>query len=223
MTTPCPACQTPVSGKFCPNCGRAAGPAPGRGPWPWVGAALGAVVLFALGFLTGREARGPAAPADAEVPGASTAVTPPDISNMSPRERFDRLYDRVMRASTSGDGTTMQQFAPMAIAAYGMLDSVDIDAQYDVALLKLHTGDIAGARALGDSIVRKAPTHLFGQMLRATIARFQGDSAEARSAQAAFLRNYPEEMRRGRPEYEKHRSAIEAFKAQVTAKPSPAL
>lgn len=221
MATPCPACQTPVAGRFCPNCGRPAGAEGARGPWVWVGAALVAAAVFALGFLTGRERQAPAVPA--EVPVAASPATPPDISNMTPRERFDRLYDRVMRASGSGDAATMQQFAPMAIAAYGMLDSVDIDAQYDVALLKLHTGDIPGAEAIGDSIARKAPTHLFGQMLRATIARFQGDSAESRAAQAAFLRNYPEEMRRGRPEYEKHRSAIEAFKAQITPKAAPAL
>src|SRR5690348_10726701 len=222
MATPCPACETPVSGKFCPNCGRAADAGRARGPWPWVGAALGAAAIFALGFLTGREHQAPPPPAAEEAPVAA-AATPPDISNMSPRERFDRLYERVMRAETSGDGSTMQQFAPMAIAAYGMLDSVDVDAQYDVALLKLHTGDIAGAKALADSIVRKAPTHLFGQMLRGTIARFQGDSAGARTAQSAFLRNYAEEMRRARPEYAKHRNAIESFKTQVSGKAPPAL
>ncbi len=98
-----------------------------------------------------------------------------------------------------------------------MLDSVDIDARYDVAVIKLHAGDIAGATALADTIVRKAPTHLFGYMLRATIARFGGDSAAAKAARAAFLRNYAGEARQGRPEYEKHRSAIDAFKAEADA------
>ena len=35
------------------------------------------------------------------------AGTPPDISNMSPKERYDRLYNRVMRAAESGDQATV--------------------------------------------------------------------------------------------------------------------
>ena len=171
------------------------------------------VLVFALGLLVGRGQRGPAlAPAAEQAAGTPAA---PDISNLSPRERFDRLYERVMRASSSGDNATVTRFAPMAISAYGMLDSVDLDARYDVAVIKLHVGDIAGAGALADTIVRAAPKHLFGYMLRATVARFSGDSAAARQATAAFLRNYDAELRAARPEYEEHRTSIEAFKAQV--------
>ena len=125
--------------------------------------------------------------------------------------------DRVMRASSGGDNATVTRFAPMAISAYAMLDSVDIDARYDVAVIKLHVGDIAGATALADTIVRADPKHLFGYMLRATVARFSGDSAGARAAVAVFRRNYDAELRRARPEYEEHRTSIEAFKAQVDA------
>jgi hypothetical protein len=138
---------------------------------------------------------------------------------MSPRERFDRLYDRVMRASSSGDAATVQRFAPMAISAYGMLDSVDTDARYDVAVIKLHVGDIEGARALADTMVKKAPGHLFGYMIRATVARFTGDPAGARTAEKVFLRNYAGEIRRGRPEYGTHRSSIDAFKRQLDRAP----
>ncbi len=176
------------------------------------------VVIFALGVLVGR-GQGPAT-AGSEAPVAeSPAEAPPDLSNMSPRERFDRLYDRVMRASYSGDAATAQRFAPMAISAYGMLDSVDIDARYDVAVIKLHVGDIDGARALADTMVRSAPGHLFGYMIRATVARFTGDSAGAKKAGATFLRNYAGELARGRPEYEKHKTSIDAFKGQLDATP----
>lgn len=215
----CPACQTPVNGRFCPNCGRdvqgGAGTARPLGPWLYGGGALILAAVFGLGLLVGR-GRGvaPASPADGPASAGASAAAP-DISNLSPRERFDRLYERIMRASSSGDAATVQQFSPMAIAAYGMLDSVDIDARYDVAVIKLHVGDIAGATALADTIVRTAPTHLFGYMLRATVARFGGDAAGAKTAQAAFLRNYPGESRRARPEYEKHRSAIDTFKREA--------
>ena len=215
--TRCPACQTPVNGRFCPNCGRdtqgaGAGARP-AGPWLYIGGALVLATVFALGYLTGQ-GRGGAPAAGTEAPVAAPAAAP-NISNLSPRERFDRLYDRILRASSAGDVATVQQFSPMAISAYGMLDSVDTDARYDVAVVKLHAGDIPGATALADTIVRQTPTHLFGYMLRATVARFGGDSAGARAARAAFLRNYAAEMRRARPEYEKHRSAIESFKREA--------
>lgn len=219
MTTLCPACNSPVSGRFCPSCGR-----PNTlvrntlGPWVWVGGGLVAIVIFALGVLVGRGRGAPVAEPEGAPPVAS-AETPPDISNMSPRERFDRLYDRVMRASSGGDAATVQRFAPMAISAYGMLDSVDIDARYDVAVIKLHVGDIDGARALADTMVKSAPGHLFGYMIRATVARFTGDSAGAKRAGATFLRNYAGEMARARPEYEKHKTSIDAFKAQLDAAP----
>jgi hypothetical protein len=175
-------------------------------------------MVFALGLLVGRNHGTPVAATEGPAAEA-TPVAAPDISNLSPRERFDRLFAKVMQASSSGDAATMQQFTPMAIAAYGMLDSTDIDAQYDVAILKLHSGDIAGARLLADSMVRARPTHLFGQMIRYTAARFSGDSAAARTAQAAFLRNYPEEIRRARPEYAKHQSSLDAFKQQIERAP----
>lgn len=186
------------------------------GPWLYIGGGLVIIAIFGLGVLVGKGRTTEGTPSEA-APGAAVAAGAPDISNLSPRERFDRLYDRIMRASSSGDAATVQQFSPMAISAYAMLDSVDLDARYDVAVIKLHTGDIAGASALADTIVRTAPTHLFGYMLRATVARFSGDSAGAQAAQAAFLRNHAGEMRRARPEYEEHKSAIENFKAEAEA------
>ncbi len=179
-----------------------------------VGGVLALVAAFGLGVLVGKEGGG-RVPAEAPAAEADAAPTPPDISNMSPRERFDRLYERVMRASSGGDAATLQRFAPMAIQAYGMLDSVDVDARYDVAVIKLHVGDIAGAKALADSMIRADRTHLFGYMIRFTVGRFGGDSASAKSAAAAFLANYEAEVRKGRPEYEKHKTALENFKRQA--------
>lgn len=184
--------------------------------------AAGGVVIFALGLGLGYLAAGdrgrapqPVA-ADAEAPAAGGAeAAPPDISNMSPRERFDRLYDRVMRAASSGDEATVQRFGPMAVAAYGMLDSVDDDARYDAALLKIHLGDVAGAKALADTILRRTPTHLFGLMIRGTLARAAKDSAGARRNERAFLAAYDKEMAKARPEYAEHRSALDAFRTQA--------
>jgi hypothetical protein len=208
----CPNCGSLVNGRFCPSCGREVSSPPiARGGWVYVAAGLAVALVFALGVLVGRGGRPAAGPVGAE----SAEPQAPDISNMTPRERFDRLYDRVMQASTSGDAATLQRFSPMAISAYAMLDSVDIDARYDVAVIKLHAGDVPGATALADTIVARAPTHLFGWMLRATVARFGGDSTGAKRAGATFLRYYPTELAKALPEYAEHRTSLEAFKRQV--------
>jgi len=120
--------------------------------WVLTGALGSALIAGLLIFLT-RGARAPAAEVAANAPfagGAAAGGPPPDISNMSPRERFDRLYNRVMTAAENGDEATVTNFSPMALSAYGMLDTVDADARYHAALIKLHTGDIDGATALGE-------------------------------------------------------------------------
>ncbi len=67
----------------------------------------------------------------------------PDISRMTPKERFDKLYDRILQALRAGDTLTLDRFAPMALAAYQMLDSADVDSttRRRAAILRLHLGD----------------------------------------------------------------------------------
>lgn len=229
----------PSSGSHCPSCGQLAGPnarfcatcgaalqtTPRTGPGA-LALVAGAGIVFALGLglgylmagARGRAAATPMAAAAAPFAGGGGAEeAPPDISNMSPRERFDRLYDRVMRAATSGDEATVQRFGPMAVAAYGMLDSVDDDARYDAALLKIHLGDVAGAKALADEILKRTPTHLFGLMIRGTLARAARDTVGARRNERAFLAAFDKEITKKRPEYAEHRAALDAFRTQAEA------
>lgn len=142
--------------------------------------------------------------------GVSTAALP-DLSQMTPRERFDRLYNRVMQAAEQGDAATMQQFSPMALTAYGMLEEVDADARYHAALLKLHTGDVAGSAILADSIEAETPGHLFGFIIRGTLAKWQNDPATLAQVYAAFLAVYDEEMAAARPEYDEHERSIQGL------------
>jgi hypothetical protein len=207
--------------RFCANCGASA--AQGRQPvggnerllWFLAGGGVVAVV----GGLALYASRGPA-PAPATVPAAEapfaaggdgTGGTPPDISNMTPRERFDRLFNRIMRAAEQGDEPTVTNFAPMAISAYGMLDSVDADARYHAALIYLHTGNVDAASALADTILKKQPAHLFGYVIRGTIARFKKDDALLKRSYSDFLAHYEAENRANRPEYGEHPRAIEEF------------
>lgn len=226
MTSPtpaaCPACGTPLSAdaRFCRGCGRALGSAgvdpsartsgpADRRPWIVAGAAMAALLGLLLFTLAGSQP-GPPPPAAGAV--EMDAGTPPDISRMTPRERFDRLYERVLRASQEGDQATVTRFTPMALAAYEMLDSADADARYHAAVLRVHTGDAEAARALGDTIAAKDPGHLFGYMAQGTSARWRKDTTSLRRAYQGFLERYEAEMKANRPEYAEHRFSVEEFR-----------
>ena len=149
--------------------------------------------------------------------------TPPDISNMSPRERLNRLYNRIMRGAEAGDEATVTRFTPMALMAYAQLDTIDADARFHAALLQVHTGNADGAKALGDTVLSQTPGHLFGYVILGTVARWKKDEPALRRAYAGFLQHYDAEMKAGRAEYEEHSRSLEDFrKAALGAKDAPA-
>jgi hypothetical protein len=136
---------------------------------------------------------------------------------MSPRDRFDRLFNRIMQAAQRGDSTEVQRFTPMALGAYQQLDSVDIDARYHAAVVHLGVGDIAPALALADTILRESPGHLFAYLIRGTAARFQNNPPAQARAERDFLRHYGAETAAKRVEYLEHKPALEEFKTQAEA------
>ena len=221
----CPACGAPIAAgaRFCPACGKGApGAAQSAGARPRAALAAAGAAVLALGVTVALLARGEArAPKDAAAGAPAATVTPPDISQMSPRERFDRLYERSMRAAESGDSATVTQFAPMALVAYTQLDTVDADARYHAALLRLHTGDIPGAAALGDSILALDPGHLLGYVVQATVARWRHDEPAVNAAYAGFLRHYDAEMRAARPEYAAHKMIMDDVHQRALAAAKP--
>lgn len=190
-----------------------------------IGAGLMAVLAGLVIWLSRGSARPPAA-VDAvgaeasEAPFASGAGggAPPDISNLTPRERFDRLYNRIMKSAESGDQTAVTQFTPMALMAYQQLDSVDADARFHAALLMLHTGDIAGAKALGDTVLLRQPGHLFGYIILGTAARWAKDDAELKRQYTGFLKHYDAEMKLDRAEYRDHGRSLDDFKKAAEGK-----
>src|SRR3954462_14156436 len=108
--------------KFCHRCGSAVGAAPASVPQsrtnalPWIVAALAFLALFAMAAGRGFNARrgstidgsanalpqagldDRAASSDEPAPG----IRAPDISSLSPQERADRLYNRVMLLASQG-------------------------------------------------------------------------------------------------------------------------
>ncbi|HKT59285.1 MAG TPA: hypothetical protein VJQ46_04495 [Gemmatimonadales bacterium] len=181
-------------------------------------------LLLAVLVMVSQTPTAPTVAAAADATAADAADGPaPDISAMSPRERFDRLYNRVMRAAQAGDEATVARFTPMALMAYGQLDSLDADARYHAALLEVHSGDMTGPSALADTILARQPGHLFGYIIRGTVARWQKDDAALERAYDGFLEHYDAEIKAARPEYGEHQTSIQEFHRQaVTARSSGA-
>lgn len=234
----CTACggAIPAGGRFCSACGtpaavRDATPAPaGRShgggtpalatqpAWAYLVAGLAVVaVVLVLVWPRGPAPTPPAgATADGAVPSGAAAI---DLSTMTPREQFDRLYDRVMRAAENGDEATVAQFSPMALQAYANLlpGDVDVDARYHAAMIRMHTSDLAGAAALADTIRTESPTHLFSYVIHGTLARQRNDQAALRREQAGFLERYDAEIAAARPEYDLHKFILDQFVAEARA------
>lgn len=208
--------------------------APRAGTGPWITAA--AIIAVLLGAILWKASR-PAAtnvpdmanPGAAGTPGAE--ATPPagpfagggvpqgrapDISRMSPQERFARLNDRVMQAGESGDTAFVRNFTPMALGAYAQLDSIDIDSRYHAAMLHLGVRDYAPALALADTIDTESKNNLYASLIRATAAQLRGDSAAVRRERATFRQHFAAEIAKKRPEYEAHRQMLEAFGKQTS-------
>src|SRR6185436_20493262 len=151
----CASCSADLSpgAKFCHRCGTAvAAPVPvtresKTNALPWIVAALAFLALFAMAAGRGFNARPSSTvdgsqnalpqaglddrgvPADDQV--AGSGVRAPDISSLSPQERADRLYNRVMLLATQGKADSVQFFAPMALTAYQMLAPLNADQRYD--------------------------------------------------------------------------------------------
>ncbi len=147
--------------------------------------------------------------------GVSTGERAPDISSMSPRERFDRLFNRIMQASERGEAAEIERFTPMALGAYEQLDNRDVDARYHAAVIHLQSGGLPHARALADTILRESPGHLFGYIIRGTAARMANDSVGERRARREFLTHYPAQMAANRVEYLEHKPVLDEFKKEA--------
>jgi hypothetical protein len=217
--------QLSAQARFCHRCGHPAGsgvrPAAAssdRTAWLIAGA-LCVLLVGGIAYKVTRTA--PAAVPDMANTGAGTpdgsVGQAPDISTMTPRDRFDRLFNRIMQAAERGDSTEVQRFTPMALGAYQQLDTVDIDARYHAAVVHLGVGDIAPALALADTILRQSPGHLFGYLIRGTAARFQNNPTAQARAERDFLKHYGAEIAAKRMEYLEHKPALDEFKAEAEA------
>lgn len=221
--TKCAACGAELrpGAKFCHRCGTAAGAEASPGEQrsftsglPWAVAAIALVAFIALiaGQRFGRTQETTAAPQQVDPSGApfagSAGAQPPDISQMTPAERAIRLYNRVMAAHENGRADTVAMFAPMAIQAYTALDSLDLDARYDLGRIAAISGDENLARAESDTILARHPNHLLGLILAGNAAHMRKDTAAERSFHDKLVAAAPTERKQNLPEYTTHENDI---------------
>ena len=236
----CRECGNPLpkGAKFCNQCGAtvAAGAAPAAAPartpaLPWAVAGVAVLALIASLVIPrgGGEAAAPAqsapvaggtsAPfAQPPAPGAQGGGENPgavDLSQMTPREAADRLFNRVMTALASGDSAQAKRFAPMAVQAYQMANVTDADGRYHLAALQIVNGDYPAARAQADTILAANPSHLFGLFTAGEAESDRGNTAAAKDFYTRFLRSYDAEVAKKLPEYEEHAQGLPAMKAQA--------
>lgn len=188
-------------------------------PWAVAGLALVCLVALVVGQKFGAR-NTPAPDASQEQPaaapnapfagGASGGGMPPDISQMSPAERAERLYDRIMREAEAGKIENVRTFMPMALAAYDALTPLNLDQRYDLGRLGEVAGDAALARAQADTILRQKPTHLLGLILAAKAERMGKNEAAAKELDARLRAAEPRERASGLPEYLLHKTDIDA-------------
>ena len=226
---PCPECSTSLSAgaRFCHRCGASAvaGSAPRKpadSALPWAVAAIALVALTAL--VAGQQFRGSRTSADAAATAAPLTsdgvVRAPDISQLTPGQRAEALFDRIMRLSEAGQTDSVRFFAPMAIAAFQMLDPLDADQRYDLGRIGIVTGLTELARAQSDTILASNPNHLLGLSLAIATARIERDRVEERSLERRLLAAQSTEMSSNLAEYQRHRADIaEAVSAAKEAKP----
>ncbi len=218
MALHCAACGAPLGdrAKFCHRCGTPRGeagrPAASGGAavvLPWIVA--GIALLCLLAFIVGqnwRRARAPApGPVAAAAPGVQRA---PDISQMSPQERADRLFNRVMTYVSEGKSDSVTFFAPMAIQSFEALAPLNPHQRYDLGLLAVVSGDGALARAQADTILRADSSHLLGLILAMRAAGLDLDTAARERFAARFTRALATERAKRLPEYVDHAADIDA-------------
>lgn len=232
LATPadCPSCgaSLPAGASFCNQCGasRVAGGKKSAGgaaasssggrprgksellPWIVAGVAVGmllaVLVLPRLGGSDAEQAVGTPGGGSVRATGAAAV----DISSMTPRERADRLFNRVMQSVSDGDTAQARAFLPMALAAYDQVPDVDLDGRYHHAVLHLVADDPRSALAQAQAILAAEPEHLFGHFTAAQAQDALGDETAARDHYRRFLDAYDDELARDLPEYRDHAQVL---------------
>jgi hypothetical protein len=183
---------------------------------PWAVAAIAILSLIALaaGQRFSRASRPPTASSVAATTAGNASSRAPDISSLTPLERAERLYERIMGAAQRGRADTVRFFMPMAMQAYEALAPMTIDQRYDLGRLGEVAGDAALVAAQADTILRQQPQHLLGLVLAYRAARLRGNQPAMRDALGRLARVADQELQRQLPEYLLRQADIDSAIAQ---------
>lgn len=222
----CPSCSADVEpgARYCPECGEALGGkrSGGRGVHAaWIIAAVAVVVVALVLFLPGRTDRAgprqmtdPPAGAPFGDPGAAGDAGMGGFSN-DMRTNADRLFNRIMTAAEQGNEGEVDQFMPMAIQAYGMVDDLDNDGLFHLAILHLTAGEHAESRQTAQRILDDSPDHILALGVAANAAAEAGDSAAAADQYRRLLEAYGRESSKPLPEYVDHQQMLEEYRSMA--------
>lgn len=177
------------------------------------GAAKGSSVDGSANSLPTQQMDGAAGAAAPFAGGAGGA--PPDISNMAPSDRANRLYSRIMTYAEQGAVDSVAFFSPMALASHEMLESPTADERYHFGRIGevANNPDIATAQA--DTILKAEPDHLLGLVLAARAARMTKNEAAARGFDSRLLKALETQLATQNEEYLQHRAEIDRAVAEA--------
>ncbi len=198
-----------------------AGGGPGRAAWIIAAAAI--IVVLLVVFLPRRAERVPVPRTGMEAPFAgqtgggagSGGGLGPLSSDM--RSNADRLFNRIMMAAEQGNQAEVDQFMPMAIQAYGMVEDLDDDGIYHLAILQQTADEYAEARSAAERILEDSPNHILALGVAASAAADAGDTTDADALWQRLLDAYPEEAGKPLPEYMDHQAMLQAYRDSARA------
>lgn len=133
----------------------------------------------------------------------------PNIANLSPSERANRLYTRIMEYAEGGKVDSVAFFAPMAMASHEMLTEPTTDERYHFGRIAEVTNAAPVAIAQADTILAGNPNNLLGLLLAARAARMSGDVAGAKRFDQRLLKALEPELATRLPDYDMHRAEID--------------
>ena len=183
---------------------------------PWLLGLVGLVIGAA--YLSSTEPKAPAgspSPAAPFASGAAAGGSIPDIASMSPNERANRLYGRIMAYVQAGKADSAAFFAPMALAAHEMLETMSLDERYHLGQINEMLGNAAVAAAQADTMLKAEPENLLGLMLATHAARLANKAADIKTYDALFLKVLDAQLATKKPEYEMHKAEIERTAAEA--------
>lgn len=224
--------------RFCHRCGtplgqglpvtRQAAPATGAAavlPWGVAFVALLALIAMVAGKNFGKpagssldgsanslptqELDGQAAAGAAPFAGGAGGGAAPNIANLSPSERANKLYIRIMEYAEMGKVDSVAFFAPMALASHEMLEGPSLDERYHYGRIAEVTGNAEVAKAQADTILKEQTDNLLGLLLASRAARMTKDEAAAKGFDARLLKALAPQLATQAEEYVQHRSEID--------------